>query len=51
MIRSRSRLVTPARYLTVSAGVMQVGRSLHIGDADINFGAIRGAAAKLDAAR
>jgi hypothetical protein len=51
VIRSRSALVTPARYLTVSAGVMQLGRSLRIGDADVNFGAIRGAAAKLGATR
>jgi hypothetical protein len=47
LIRSRSRLITPARYLTVSARVMELGRSLRIGDADVNFGAIRGAAAKL----
>jgi hypothetical protein len=26
---------------------MELGRSLRIGDADVNFGAIRGAAAKL----
>jgi hypothetical protein len=47
VIRSRSALVTPARYLTVSARVMELGRSLKIGDADVNLGAVRGAAAKL----
>jgi hypothetical protein len=47
VIRSRSPLVTPARYLTVSAAVMELGRSLRIGDADVNYGAIRGAAARL----
>jgi hypothetical protein len=47
MIRSRSPLITPARYLTVSARVMQLGHLLRIGDADVNFGAIRGAAVKL----
>jgi hypothetical protein len=47
VIRSRSPLLTPAHYLTVSARVMQLGRSLRIGDADVNFGAIRAAAAKL----
>jgi Dolichyl-phosphate-mannose-protein mannosyltransferase len=49
VIRSRSALLTPARYLTVSARVMELGRSLRIGDADVNFGAIRGAAAKMRA--
>jgi hypothetical protein len=47
VIRSRAALITPARYLAVSAAVMKLGRSLRIGDADVNFGAIRGAAAKL----
>jgi hypothetical protein len=47
VIRSRSALITPARYLAVSAGVMELGRLLRIGDADVNLGAIRGAAAKL----
>jgi hypothetical protein len=47
VIRSRSPLITPERYLTVSAAVMELGRSLRIGDADVNYGAIRGAAARL----
>jgi hypothetical protein len=47
VIRSRSPLITPARYLTVSAAVMKLGRSLRIGDADVNYSAIRGAAARL----
>ena len=47
VIRSRSPLITPARYLSVSAAVMELGRSLRVGDADVNYGAIRGAAARL----
>jgi hypothetical protein len=47
VIRSRSALMTPARFLGVSATVMKLGRSLEIGDADVNYGAIRGASAKL----
>lgn len=47
VIRSSAPLLTPLRYLTASARVMQLGRSLRIGDADVNFGAVRGAAAKL----
>jgi hypothetical protein len=37
VIRSRQPLVTRARYLSVSEEVMRLGRSLQIGDADINL--------------
>jgi hypothetical protein len=37
VIRSRRPLVTRARYLLVSEEVMRLGRSLEIGDADINL--------------
>jgi hypothetical protein len=37
VIRSRRPLVTRARYLSVSERVMQLGRRLEIGDADINL--------------
>ena len=37
VIRSRQPLVTRTRYLSVSEEVMRLGRSLEIGDADINL--------------
>jgi hypothetical protein len=37
VIRSRKPLGTRAHYLTVSEGVMRLGRRLRIGDADINL--------------
>jgi 4-amino-4-deoxy-L-arabinose transferase-like glycosyltransferase len=43
VIRSRQPLLTPAHYLSVSETVMQLGRRLGIGDADVNFGALRSA--------
>jgi hypothetical protein len=43
VIRSRRSLETPARFLAASARVMELGRTLRIGDADINLGAVRGA--------
>ena len=47
VIRSRRPLVTRARYLTVSEGVMRLGRRLEIGDADINLRAILQARSRL----
>jgi hypothetical protein len=46
VIRTRAPLRTPERYLTASAAVMKLGIRLRIGDADVNFGAVRGASAK-----
>lgn len=46
VIRSRRALATPLHFLAVTARVMELGRTLGIGDADINLGAVRGAAAK-----
>jgi hypothetical protein len=43
VIRSREPLETRQRYLAISEHVMQLGRRLGIGDADINLGALRGA--------
>jgi hypothetical protein len=37
VIRSRKPLLTPRRYLDVSERVMRLGRTLKIGDADINL--------------
>ncbi len=37
VIRSRDALGTPARYLEVSERVMELGRELRIGDADVNL--------------
>jgi hypothetical protein len=47
VIRSRSALDTPEHFLTVTARVMELGRTLKIGDADVNLGAVRGAATQL----
>jgi hypothetical protein len=47
VIRSRRPLVTRARYVTVSARVMRLGRSLQIGDADINLRALLQARSRL----
>jgi hypothetical protein len=47
VIRSRRPLGTRAHYLAVAESVMQVGRTLHIGDADINLHALLDAAKRL----
>jgi len=47
VIRSRRPLVTRVRYLAVSEQVMRLGRTLQIGDADINLGALIGARSRL----
>jgi Dolichyl-phosphate-mannose-protein mannosyltransferase len=47
VIRSRRPLVTRRHYLAVSQQVMQLGIRLRIGDADVNLGALRGAASRL----
>jgi hypothetical protein len=47
VIRSRRPLVTREHYLTVSQQVMRLGVRLKIGDADVNLGALRGAASRL----
>jgi hypothetical protein len=46
VIRSRKPLLTPSRYLSVSQRVMRLGVRLGIGDADVNWGALRGAASR-----
>jgi hypothetical protein len=47
MIRSREPLVTRARYVAVSEEVMRLGRTLGIGDADINLRALLRAESRL----
>ena len=47
VIRTRDRTGTPADYLERAAQVMVVGKSLFIGDADINFVTVRRAAERL----
>jgi hypothetical protein len=47
VLRSRRPLVTRARFLAVSEKVMLLGRRLHIGDADVNLQALRGAESRL----
>jgi hypothetical protein len=47
VIRSRRPLVTRRRYLAVSEEVMRLGRTLGIGDADINLGALQRAESRL----
>jgi hypothetical protein len=47
VIRSRRALVTRSRFLAVSEDVMRLGRRLHIGDADVNLQALRGAESHL----
>jgi hypothetical protein len=47
VIRSRSALDTPEHFLSATARVMELGRTLKIGDADVNLGAVRGAATQL----
>jgi hypothetical protein len=47
VIRSRRALGTPAHYLAVSENVMRLGRSLGIGDADINLRSLIGAGSRL----
>jgi Dolichyl-phosphate-mannose-protein mannosyltransferase len=46
VIRSREPLLTPQRYVSVSKRVMRLGIRLGIGDADVNLGALRGAASR-----
>jgi Dolichyl-phosphate-mannose-protein mannosyltransferase len=47
VIRSRRPLLTRTNYVTVSEQVMQLGRRLQIGDADVNLGALLGARSRL----
>jgi hypothetical protein len=47
IVRTRERTVTPARYLEQAARVQRMGKSLFIGDADVNFQTVRRAAAAL----
>ena len=47
VVRTRSATQTPGRYLALSAAVMRVGRTLEIGDADVNLGAVETALRKL----
>jgi hypothetical protein len=47
VVRTRARTETPTRYLDDAAQVMIVGKSLFIGDADINFVTVRRAAERL----
>jgi hypothetical protein len=47
VLRTRDATVTPAEYLDRTARVMVVGKSLFIGDADINFVTVRRAADRL----
>jgi 4-amino-4-deoxy-L-arabinose transferase-like glycosyltransferase len=47
VIRSRRPLLTRARYLSVAASVMQVGRRLQINDADVNLHTMQLAASRL----
>jgi hypothetical protein len=47
VVRTRGRTETPKRYLDEAAQVMIVGKSLFIGDADINFVTVRRAADRL----
>ena len=47
VVRTRDATVTPAAYLERAAQVMVVGKSLFIGDADINFVTVRRAADRL----
>jgi hypothetical protein len=49
VIRTREPTQTPAEYLERAAQVMVVGKSLFIGDADINFVTVRRAADRLGA--
>jgi hypothetical protein len=51
VLRSRRPLETPARYIAVSEEVMRLGLRLEIGDADVNLGALHGAAANFRALR
>ena len=41
VIRSRRPLLTPVRYLAASEEVMRLGRTLRIGDADVNLRTVR----------
>lgn len=47
VIRSRQPLLTRARYVRVAARVMRLGRSLQIGDADVNLQTILAARSRL----
>ncbi len=47
VVRTRGRTETPKQYLDDAAQVMIVGKSLFIGDADINFVTVRRAADRL----
>ena len=47
VIRTRRPVVTPARFLQDSSSVMLTGKSLFLGDADINFVTVRRASDQL----
>jgi mannosyltransferase len=47
VIRTKERVQSPAEYLDRAAQVMVVGKSLFIGDADLNFVTVRRAADRL----
>lgn len=47
VIRTRAPTRTPVGYLRSAAAALLVGRALDIGDADVNFATIDGAAARL----
>ena len=47
VLRTREATGTPAEYLDRAAQVMVVGKSLFIGDADINFVTVRRATDRL----
>ena len=47
VVRTKEPTRTPAQYLDDAAQVMVVGKSLFIGDADINFVTVRRTADRL----
>jgi hypothetical protein len=47
VIRTSEPIASPAEYLDRAAQVMQVGKALFIGDADLNFVTVRRAADRL----
>ncbi len=51
VVRTLEPVVTPGRFLELSSNVMITGKSLHLGDADINFVTVRKAADQLSRER
>jgi hypothetical protein len=47
VVRTREPVVTPARYLAQAERAQRMGKSLFIGDADVNWQTVRRAAARL----